>query len=127
MGMGVGPSSPATKGLVLPRNTQKRCWDLGMHMQGWGLGAGVSQVSLARLGIPSRGKTPFQDPAALAVLGAESWQCREAGISQVGGVALPPSSSLPQHTGSAWPGWREESRACPCAQCPRGPLMVVLW
>lgn len=37
-GMGVWPSLRAPKGLVFSRNTQKYCWDLGVHMQEWGLG-----------------------------------------------------------------------------------------
>lgn len=127
-GDGVWPSLGAPKGLVFSRNIQKHCCDLGVHIQGWGLGGGVSKVSLARLGIPSRGKTPFQDPAALPVLGAESWQCRVVGFTQAGGVAWPQSLSLTRCLVTLGePGLAGEKGEQGLSLCPAAPGGPSWW
>lgn len=87
-----------------------------------GFGGGVSQISLAGLGIPSRGKTPSQDPSALPVLGAEAWQCSVVGFTQAGGVALPLSLSLARHLiALGVPGLAGEKGEQGLSLCPAAP------
>lgn len=96
-GMGVWPPLCAPKGLVFSRNTQKHYWDLGVHMQGWGLG-GV-WVRSARQDLEFQAeerKNTFPRSSSSAMLGAESWQCRVAGFTS----KLIPRLT-PRHTRSA--------------------------
>lgn len=83
----------------------------------WGC---VSQISLAGFGIPSRGKTPSQDPAAL--LGAGAWQCRVLGFIQPGGGGFAPSLSLScQIITLGVPGLAGEKGEQGLSPCPAAP------